>query len=355
MRTYRAALAATWFLGSAAGVGAGERETKDGSALVAVGEGVSVSQSTLDSLALGQRRRLAGEEYRVMQAVLERHIGQMLFAREAKERKLSEAELEKIEVEGKVPPVTSTEINGVLEKSRERFKTLSAEEARAKVEAGIRERKVQLRRMEYEGELRRRAGVKILLDPPRYEVALGDDPARGPQDAPVTIVEFSDFQCPFCAQVGPAVKHVEARWPGKVRVVFRDFPLPFHKEAGKAAEAATCAHEQNRFWEMHDTLFANQKNIFEADLKRYATELGLDVPAFSKCLDSGRYAAEWEADRKEGEGYGIGGTPTVFVNGRMLGGGFNQQALVQVVEEELERVASKPTPSKERAASLSTR
>jgi len=95
--------------------------------------------------------------------------------------------------------------------------------------------------------------------------------------------------------------------------------------------------------------------MFEADLKRYATELGLDVPAFSKCLDSGRYAAEWEADRKEGETYGIGGTPTVFVNGRMLAGGFNEKALVQVVEEELERAASKPTPSKERAASLSTR
>jgi protein-disulfide isomerase len=155
-------------------------------------------------------------------------------------------------------------------------------------------------------------------------------------------VEFSDFQCPYCARANGVLKQVEQRYAGKVRVVFRHFPLPSHKEAAKAAEAAGCAGAQGRFWEMHDKLFANQRAQAASDLKRYAAEIGLDGGPFDRCLDSGSYAKVVEEDVAEGRRHGVTGTPTFFVNGRLLSGAAPFEVLALAIDEELERLAVKP-------------
>ncbi|MCR4403795.1 MAG: DsbA family protein [Candidatus Acetothermia bacterium] len=179
--------------------------------------------------------------------------------------------------------------------------------------------------------------------PERVEVSVDDDPALGRPEAPVVIVEFSDFQCPYCArfaqQTFPQLKK-EYIDTGKVRLVFRDFPLSFHQNAAPTAEAAQCAHEQGRFWEYHDRLFAGQgewsgsasaSQIFAG----YAEGLGLDGARFRECLASRRYKEEVQRDFNDGIGYGVTGTPTFFINGRKLVGAQPFSAFQQMIEAEL--------------------
>ena len=150
-------------------------------------------------------------------------------------------------------------------------------------------------------------------------VSVDDDPSWGPTDAKVTVVEFSDFQCPFCSrfftQTYPQIKQ---QYEGKVHFVFRDFPLSGHENAQKAAEAAGCANEQGKFWEYHDMLFSNQQALDVASLKNYAGQLGLDTAAFNQCLDSGTRAQETQKDYQDGISYGVTGTPAFFVNGLLV-------------------------------------
>ncbi len=136
----------------------------------------------------------------------------------------------------------------------------------------------------------------------------------------MTIVEWSDFQCPFCSRVVPTLAQIKEKYGKDVRVVFRHQPLPFHQNAKPAAEAALAAHEQGKFWEMHDKLFANQKALDRATFEKYAQELGLDMGKFKAALDSGKFTAQIEADSAAGSAVGANGTPTFFVNGRSLVG-----------------------------------
>lgn len=150
-----------------------------------------------------------------------------------------------------------------------------------------------------------------------------DDAVKGDSDAPVTIVEFSDFQCPFCSRFYTgALGDIEKNYieTGKVKLVYRDFPLSIHPDAQKAAEAAECAKDQGKFWEMHDELFENQASLSVASLKQYASKIGLDEDDFSECLDSGEKASEVQADFSDGTANGVSGTPTFFVNGQKLVG-----------------------------------
>ncbi len=147
-------------------------------------------------------------------------------------------------------------------------------------------------------------------------VGLDDDPVKGERGAPLTLIEFSDYQCPFCARhFRETMPQIEAEYikTGKVKYVFRDFPLDFHKEAFKAAQAAQCAGEQGKYWEMHDRFFANQRALSLADFAADAKALNLDVPAFSACLDGGKYAEEVRKDLAEGKAAGVNGTPAFFL------------------------------------------
>jgi len=178
---------------------------------------------------------------------------------------------------------------------------------------------------------------------PRVEVSVDDDPARGDPSAPVTMIEFSDFECPFCARFfEQTLPTIEERYvaTGKVRFVYRDFPIPaLHAHALKAAEAGGCANEQGKFWELHNKIFENQATMTVADLKRYAGEVGLTQTTFDACLDSGKYASEVEKDVKDGEAAGVRGTPGFFINGRPVSGAQPTDNFVQIIEEELKKAA----------------
>ncbi len=175
-----------------------------------------------------------------------------------------------------------------------------------------------------------------------------DDPMLGSPDAPVTMVEFSDFQCPFCRLLWqdtlPQIKEKYIK-TGKVRFVYRDFPLAFHEMAQKYAEAGECADDQGKFWQMHDKIFEEQAKrgtgtitgITVTDLKQWGREIGLDGVTFDSCLDSGKYKAEVEKDQSDGQAAGVSGTPGTFVNGRLIPGALPYVQFEVIIEEELKK------------------
>jgi len=176
------------------------------------------------------------------------------------------------------------------------------------------------------------------------QVGPDDDPFLGPADAPVTIIEFGDYQCPFCGLFyDETLPQIQATYAGQVRFVYRDFPLTsIHLNAQKAAEASECADDQGRFWEYHALLWANQQALDVADLKAYAGELGLDTAAFDDCLDSGENAQEVQKDSSDAVGYGVTGTPWFFINDVPLPGAQPFSAFQAIIDPLL---AIAPTPS----------
>jgi len=170
-----------------------------------------------------------------------------------------------------------------------------------------------------------------------YKVPLGNAPVQGPDTAKVTIVEYSDFQCPFCSRVVPTVKKIEETYGKDVRVLFKQNPLPFHQNAPGAAEAALAANEQGKFWQMHDKLFANQQALSRADFEKYAADIGLDVNKFKASLDSGKFKQQIEADKAEAAKFGATGTPAFFVNGRFLSGAQPFENFKTLIDQEMEK------------------
>jgi protein-disulfide isomerase len=172
----------------------------------------------------------------------------------------------------------------------------------------------------------------------KVEASADDDPAKGKRDAPVTIIEWSDFQCPFCAKFfTQTLPQIEKEYiaTGKAKLVYRDFPLSFHQYAQKAAEAAECADDQGKFWEMHDMIFENQDAISVDDLKGYAEELGLDTEAFNDCLDSSKYEGEVQKDMADGQAAGVSGTPGFVINGRLIVGAQPFSSFKQAIDAAL--------------------
>lgn len=149
----------------------------------------------------------------------------------------------------------------------------------------------------------------------------GDEPSRGPAQAPVTMVMFCDFECVHCAQAQPVVNQILSAYPSQVRLVYRHFPVErIHANAGRAAEAALCANDQGRFWDMHRSMLANQTELDRSGLLRQAGDLGLDSAQFQRCLDSGTHRVDWRRDQTDGMALGVTGTPTFFVNGTFIEG-----------------------------------
>jgi len=301
--------------------------------------GEPITAAQFEELAGPRLFAVRTQEYNQKRALLEDAIDAKLLEKEGKARGMSADELVRVEVDAKIPAVTEADQKDYYEKNKPRFGNTPEADALKQIENGLRQQRARDRRMAYVKELRDKAGVQILLDAPRVAVSMGEDPAKGSAAAPITIVEFSDFQCPYCARVNPTIKQVEEKYGDKVRLVFRDFPLvQIHRDAAKAAEAGECAHEQGKFWEMHDKLFANQSKLQVEAMKQTATEIGLDAAKFNQCMDSSKYAAEVQKDVDEGSRYGVTGTPAFFINGRMLSGAQPLEAFTEMIDEELARV-----------------
>ncbi|MDP7506413.1 MAG: thioredoxin domain-containing protein [Candidatus Woesearchaeota archaeon] len=167
---------------------------------------------------------------------------------------------------------------------------------------------------------------------------MDDDEVKGDPDAPVTLIEFSDYECPYCAKFAlQTLLQIEEKYvkTGKVRLVFRDFPLGFHRNAQKAAEAAECAGEQGMYYEYHDKLFENQESLGIANFKTWAGELDLDIETFNECLDNGEQADEVKKDLQDGQIAGVSGTPAFFINGKFVSGAQPFEVFEQIIESEL--------------------
>ena len=189
-------------------------------------------------------------------------------------------------------------------------------------------------------------GLKIkysaisLMEPTRLAISVVGRPSKGPEDATVTIAEFSDFQCPYCRALFPTLQKIALDYKDQVRVVYLQFPLAdIHPQALKAAEASLCARDQGKFWEMHDAMFADQGSLGIEDLKRKAAGLSLDMDSFVTCLESGKHFSDVRNDVREGVRVGVSGTPALFINGRMLVGNQPYSEIRRIIEEELRRAA----------------
>jgi protein-disulfide isomerase len=244
---------------------------------------------TIEEVEQGVKAQLAKLEeqlYEILDQRLDQLIGERLLAQEAKRRNVSVEELLKTEVFAKAPEVPDSEVTAFINQNRARMPKMDEKELRLKVWDHLRSQKVNEQRQSYVQGLRGQSKVTVLLEEPtsaRYEVSGDRGFARGPKNAPVTIVEFSDFQCPFCKTANATVKQVLDKYPGKVRLVFRDYPLAsLHPQAPKAHEAARCAGDQQKFWEYHDMLFERSPKMSPPDLKQYAQDLKLDAAAFEE-------------------------------------------------------------------------
>ncbi len=298
-----------------------------------------ITLEEVDRAAAPQLREVRQNEYAARRAAFERLADQKLVEKEAAARNLSVADLLKAEVEDKAAQPTEEEISSFYDKNKARFGGRAKEEVSEQIKQSLRAQKVAERRAEFYRELRQRAGLRFLLDPPRVQVPIPPgEPARGPENAPITLVEFADFQCPFCRRSHPTVEQLLEEYKGKVRYVFRDYPLSFHQRAFPASEAARCAGDQGKYWEYYDNLMEVSGDLGDADLKKRATDLGLDLAAFTACLESDRHEAAIRAGFEDGSAAGVTGTPSFFINGRMVVGAKPIQEFKSIIEEELARL-----------------
>jgi protein-disulfide isomerase len=243
------------------------------------------------------------------------------------------------EAGGSLTP-TDVEVSAWYAENQPRLGGRSLEEVQPQIVQYLQAQKRQDAQIRLQERLNEEYGVEVFLERFRLTFDHTGSPSFGPDDAPVTLVEFSDFECPFCARFFPTLQQVKASYPERVRIVYRQFPLTnLHPNAFKAAEASLCAHDQGSFWEMHDLLFQEQASLTVRDLKEKAGRLGLDQDAFDQCLDTGQKVAQVQEDFAEGQRVGANGTPALFLNGVPVeGGAVGFEVLEPLIEQELVRL-----------------
>ncbi len=299
--------------------------------------GVAIMSKDVDAKLGNNLAQLQEQIYALRQKQLETMIDQRLLEIESEKRGVSIATLVEAEVTSRVPAATSAEAEKFYKDNKAslqgEFKALE-EQIRTYLTA----LRVQTRQKEYMKLLRSEAKIDVLLERPpvfRTQVITAGAPIRGEANAPVTIVEFSDFHCPFCRKAQAVLDELRVRYAGKIKLVYRDFPLDnLHPQARAAAEASHCALDQGKFWEFHDRLFKID-DASQAALNRIAKEVALDFNAFESCRNSGKYKNIVQASTQEGTNLGISATPTFFINGRILLGAQPIEAFVSIIDEEL--------------------
>jgi len=277
------------------------------------------------------KRETAGAKlYQVRSQALKALVTRRALEQLAAQRGLTADALVEAEF-AKLPPVTDAEIQTFHAQNAAQLRGATLEQIGPRIRSHLEN---EAKRVAVDAIVAS-ANVSIELERPRVELRAGG-PARGPDDARVTIVEFSDFQCPFCQRATPVLEEIEGRYPKDVRIVYRHLPLDsIHPRARASAEAAACAAEGNKFWEYHDRLFANTRALADEDLRRYAAEVGLEPQSFDECFRTRRYASAVADDVQEAQRIGVTGTPAFVVNGIVLTGLQTTEAIDAVVREEL--------------------
>jgi protein-disulfide isomerase len=310
--------------------------TVSGVGVVAEVNGAAVMASELDAKAAGRLVAVRQQEYDIRKQALDELIAERLVAAEATKRKVSVEELLRQEVDAKAAPLPPAQVEAIYEQNKERFAGQPKADAIARIRQVVDQRAKADRRAAFEKELRDGARVAVRLDAPRAAIAIpSGTPSTGPAGAPVTMVEFTDYQCPYCHRAQTVIDQILARYSGKLRFVHLDFPLDGHPGALPAARAARCAAEQGKFWEYHRSLMTAPGSLDTADLANRASALKLDEAAFGACLSSGRHDTAIQASLRQGEELGVTGTPAYFVNGRMLSGARPIESFTELIDAEL--------------------
>jgi protein-disulfide isomerase len=309
----------------------------------------AITMSELEKISATDLAKVEEQRYRVLDSRLGAMIAEKLLTQEAKRRGVSLEALLQAEVAAKTSPVTGEDVNAFIAQNRERLPKGDEAELKPKVADYLHQLQLNQRTEAFVNSLRDKTTVQVFLKPPepiRFTVDGKGGFARGPEDAVVTIVEFTDFQCPFCKGVVPTLKELVTKYGDRVRWVFRDYPIVgLHPNAPLVHEAARCAGEQGKFWLFHDLAFERSPAATPNDLRKYAAEVGADVAAFGQCLDSHKHRAAIAADIETGTKLGVTGTPTFYINGQLVVGNQPLAEFQRVVERELNRLVAAPPPS----------
>jgi protein-disulfide isomerase len=280
--------------------------------------------------------------YELRKAALDVKINNLLLNQEAEKRKVSPDEVLRAEVSAKMKPVTEEDSRAFYDQNRQ---NINAEFAQVKDQIAdyLQKLNQQKRETDFVAELRKSAAIRVYLalpEAPFYNISTDDQPSKGNAAARVTLIEFTDFQCPSCAKFHPVLDKLMKEYGDRVRLVVRDFPLEMHKHAMKAAEAAEAAREQGKYWEFISVVFDNQSALEAENLKEYASRVGLDRKAFDEALDTGKFREKVQRDLQDGARIGVTGTPTLFINGRRARD-TSLEALKAAIEAALKEEAKK--------------
>jgi protein-disulfide isomerase len=309
--------------------------------VVATVGNISVTLADVDQKAMQQpandfgSTRLVLAIYEARRNAIDEITGEKLIEMEAKARGVATAALIDQEITSKIKTVTDADVSTWYDANKSRTQGASLDQVRGPIRNLLTQQRTAVAYQSFVEQLKLKTPVRIMLEPPRQKIATANSPAQGPASAPIELVEFSDFQCPFCYRAHPTVKQVLSTYGNKIRFVYRNYPLPNHPNARPAAEAAQCANEQGQFWAYHDRLFADQTKLGDADLKASAAALGLDAGKFNACVDSHKYKDRIDADVQAGNEAGVNGTPAFFINGRMLSGAQPYDEFKRLIDEEL--------------------
>ena len=279
--------------------------------------------------------RLVQALYLARREALEDIISTRLINEEARARGIESAKLIEQEISNHAPAPTENDITFWYPTNQARVQGATLAQVHDAIKSLLIEQRMSEAHDAFINKLKEKVAVTISLEPPRQKVEIAGHPAKGPANAPIEMIEFSDFQCPFCQRANPTVEQVLKTYGNKIHFVYRHYPLPNHPNARPAAEAAACADEQGRFWQYHDELFKNPNRLANDDLKLHAVNSGLDEIKFNACFDGRRFRAAVDKDIKEGSEAGVSGTPAFFINGRALEGAQPFEAFKRVIDEEL--------------------
>ena len=284
--------------------------------------------------------------YRLKKQKLDQMISEKLLQMEAAGRGITVQQLLNESVLSEEAQVDDAEVDRYFEDNRARLAAFKGteQELRERIRTYLQQQQSYKRVTDYSASLGTKYGVTVHLKepaPPMAKVVIEGSPSLGPPDAPVTVVEFSDYQCPACRQAHETVRKVRELYAGRLRWVFKDYPLQRHKDAELAAEAGKCAAEQNKFWEYQDLLYGSQEELTFERLESLAGGLGMVADRFKQCLEGRKYKDRIENELEEARKIGVDRTPTFVINGRILVGGLSLERFKEVIESELGKEAKK--------------
>ena len=307
---------------------------QDGSSVVAEIAGHKVTASELEEKEAGKLLQAQYKYYLAERDALEQFIDDQLLEMQAKKESVTLDELFKRHISVNVQEPTEDQLRFYYEGVQT---DESYESARGNIINTVHQLRMKKARDAYIAELRGEYGVVVELDQPSAKVEVGEAPRLGSEKAPIQIVEFADYECPYCQKVNADLAKLREQFGDQVSLAYKDFPLPMHPLAARAAEAARCAGAQGKFWEFHDSLFETKK-LHVSEMKQEARDLKLDGARFDQCLDSGEQIATVKKDAQEGQRLGLQGTPSFFINGHFMSGAVGYAKLRETVLQELSAV-----------------